>query len=186
MALDFPSSPAVGLLFPNPPVAGTPVWQWNGSQWVIVPSVAGLIPGQIPGTTTNDNAAAGNIGEYVTASASSVALTSSGTNVNVCSINITPGDWDVSALGYLVGGPLTVQVVQAGLSTTSATFLTAVGSWNAFVSSAFTSYYNVACPIPPYRFSVTVNTTIYLVMQVTWNAGVSGTLSGRIQARRMR
>jgi hypothetical protein len=185
MALDFPNSPTTGQVFPSPPISGTPVWQWNGSQWVIVPSVAGLIPGQIPGTTTNDNAAAGNVGEYITASASSVALVSSGGNVNVCSINITPGDWDVSALGYLVGGPLQVQVVQSGLSTTSATFNTAVGLWNSFVGP-FVQYYNVACPIPPYRFSVAVNTTIYLVMQVTWNGGVSGTVSGRIQARRVR
>jgi hypothetical protein len=45
--------------------------------------------------------------------------------------------------------------------------------------------YNANVSIPPYRFSVTVNTVIYLVMYITANAG-TGTFNGRIQARRMR
>ena len=33
MGLDFPNTPAVGQFFPQPPVANTPVWQWNGVEW---------------------------------------------------------------------------------------------------------------------------------------------------------
>ena len=33
MALNFPDSPTVGQFFPQPPVANTPVWQWNGVEW---------------------------------------------------------------------------------------------------------------------------------------------------------
>jgi hypothetical protein len=39
MALDFPNSPTVGQLFPSPPVAGTPVWRWDGTEWVSTGSV---------------------------------------------------------------------------------------------------------------------------------------------------
>src|SRR6516164_7776698 len=34
MALDFPNSPSVGQLFPNPPQTGVPVWKWDGTEWV--------------------------------------------------------------------------------------------------------------------------------------------------------
>ena len=33
MGLDFPNTPTVGQFFPQPPVANTPVWQWNGVEW---------------------------------------------------------------------------------------------------------------------------------------------------------
>src|ERR1700743_507145 len=45
-------------------------------------------PGQIPGTATNDNASAGNVGEIITAnkaSGSAVSISPSGTTVNVTS-----------------------------------------------------------------------------------------------------
>lgn len=35
MSLSFPSSPTTGQLYPSPPIAGTPVWKWDGSEWVI-------------------------------------------------------------------------------------------------------------------------------------------------------
>jgi hypothetical protein len=33
-ALDFPASPAVNDTYPNPPVTGTPTYQWDGSDWL--------------------------------------------------------------------------------------------------------------------------------------------------------
>ena len=36
MALDFPSAPAVGQLYPVTPIAGVPQYRWNGSGWVAV------------------------------------------------------------------------------------------------------------------------------------------------------
>jgi hypothetical protein len=53
--------------------------------------------GQLPGTATNDSAAAGDVGEYV----SSVIATGSATSFttatakNITSISPTAGDWDV-------------------------------------------------------------------------------------------
>lgn len=33
-ALDFPNTPIVGQTYPSPPVAGQPVYTWNGTAWV--------------------------------------------------------------------------------------------------------------------------------------------------------
>jgi hypothetical protein len=32
--LDFPASPTVGLLYPDPPVTGQPTYKWDGAQWL--------------------------------------------------------------------------------------------------------------------------------------------------------
>jgi len=32
-ALNFPSSPTVGQKYPQPPVAGQPVYIWDGEKW---------------------------------------------------------------------------------------------------------------------------------------------------------
>src|SRR6478736_4479880 len=36
MAMNFPLSPVVGQLFPSPPVAGQPVYQWDGEKWTVL------------------------------------------------------------------------------------------------------------------------------------------------------
>jgi hypothetical protein len=33
-ALDFPASPTVGQLYPDPPVTGQPTYKWDGAQWL--------------------------------------------------------------------------------------------------------------------------------------------------------
>jgi len=32
--LDFPPSPTVGQLYPDPPVTGQPTYKWDGAQWL--------------------------------------------------------------------------------------------------------------------------------------------------------
>jgi hypothetical protein len=38
MALDFPTSPSIGQLYPSPPVAGQPVYKWDGEKWAVTSS----------------------------------------------------------------------------------------------------------------------------------------------------
>ena len=40
MAIDFPNAPTSGLLWPNPPVTGQPIYQWDGEKW--------RVPGYLP------------------------------------------------------------------------------------------------------------------------------------------
>jgi hypothetical protein len=50
MALDFPDAPTVGQLFPSPPLAGIPQWQWDGSEWTTVSTIAGIADAPSDGT----------------------------------------------------------------------------------------------------------------------------------------
>jgi|SRR6478609_1187337 len=36
MALNFPLAPSIGQLYPSPPVAGQPVYQWDGEKWTVL------------------------------------------------------------------------------------------------------------------------------------------------------
>lgn len=44
MALDFPNAPVVGQRYPAPPIAGQPVYQWDGAVW----QAAGTSLSQLP------------------------------------------------------------------------------------------------------------------------------------------
>ena len=77
----------------------------------------------ITGTTTNDNAAAGKIGEYIE---SIVTATTTGAThdvpANVTSISLTPGDWDVFGMALAANaGATTWTLFRASISQTSAT-----------------------------------------------------------------
>lgn len=139
--------------------------------------------GGIVGTTTNNNADAGKVGEFVTSqilSSSAVSLVTN-TAKDITSISLTAGDWDVYAnvnltytgsTSYLAGwvsttsatGPDSALVVQASI-------LGGTNAWGAVV--------------PFYRVSVNGTTTVYLQGFATFTTGaVSG--SGGIFARRVR
>ncbi len=136
----------------------------------------------IVGTTTNDNANAGSIGEYITASATAVSA-SSGVSLNVTSVSLTAGDWDVQGLvASAPAGSTVVQAVLASSSSTSATI--AATPFRTQVTQNMTGTY-FAAPIPIARYSLSATTTIYLVANVTFT---TSTLSceGFIRARRVR
>jgi len=139
------------------------------------------------GTITNDNAAAGNIGEYiesVIASGSGLALTSNVAK-NVTSISLTAGDWDVFGFAGLIGvAGTTFQFAFGGASTTSATL--SGDEFFGYGEGTFTLNSNtIQFPFPTKRFSLASTTTIFLVFQGVF-AGSTAKCFGRISARRMR
>jgi hypothetical protein len=85
------------------------------------------------GTTTNDDASAGQFGEVISSTilaASAVALTT-GTAANVTSISLTAGDWDVRGdISWTTAGTTNVTRLVASISQTSAT-LDQVGAGTA-------------------------------------------------------
>lgn len=139
------------------------------------------------GTTTNDNAAAGVVGEFVSSTVavgSAVALTTD-TTANVTSISLTPGDWDVTGVvDFKPGATTTTTYFQGGISTVSATMGSPdTGFSNPFAIAA--TSVDASEVLPVVRMSLATTTTIYLVAR----AGFSiSTLSayGTIRARRMR
>ncbi|WP_420997590.1 hypothetical protein ACKI2N_012315 [Cupriavidus sp. 30B13] len=137
----------------------------------------------IVGTTTNNNANAGAFGEYVSNSATGVAIASS-TLTNVTSISLTAGDWDVSGVVNLTAaGTTTTTSVFAAVNTVSAT-LPGDGMYQAIVNQASAGF-GVALLAPTRRISLSTTTTVFLITSVNYQVSTL-TAGGTIRARRVR
>jgi hypothetical protein len=149
-----------------------------------VPSIAFSSTSGVIGTTTNDDAAAGSVGEYISASVSSGSPTalSNGISINLTSISLTAGDWDVGGYAYFTPSANTIILVQVSIGTTSATLNNAPDLGLLF--NATTPFNQSGINAAPMRFSLASTTTIYLV--VSSNFSGSCTASGAIKARRRR
>ena len=145
----------------------------------------------IAGTTTNDSASAGVVGQYIESVVTSTTSTAANSAFfDVTSITLTAGDWDVSAiLIYVQNGALWTRGYLAispnsgdtGAGTTQGSNLV-LGIW---ASSAVTPSY-VPLTIPSYRVSVASTTTYYLKGNAFYSAGTPQYSGARISARRVR
>jgi len=152
----------------------------------IVPTATGrATTGQIPGTTTNDSASAGNIGEFVSSTVlvgSAVSFTTA-TALNITSISLTAGDWNV--WGYTETTPSISNTLWSGwTSTTSNTSPTSPNN-GSYCIFRLTSTLQQSCPVGIQRLSLSGTTTVYLTGRCDF---ASGTCSGFgfIGARRVR
>lgn len=143
--------------------------------------------GPVNGTTTNDNAAAGQVGEYVTSQVlrgSGPALTST-VSANITTISLTAGDWDVSGLVGVNGANTTVvSVVSGAVSLISTGFSAVSAPGYAKVFGSFTFEF-AAVPTSVARMSLASTTTVYLVVNATFTTSTA-TGFGFISARRVR
>jgi hypothetical protein len=147
--------------------AATYVNSFKTRTGVVVPVQGDYPTSLIPGTTTNDSATAGNIGEYIESvivSGSAVSLVS-GTAKNITSISLTAGDWAVNAIGLInPAGTTNVSVFEASISSTTGTrntnpgFFSQIGNLGV-VGSAYLPSNSVSNA----RFSLASTTTIFLV-----------------------
>lgn len=147
------------------------------------------------GTTTNDSAAAGFIGQIITATvaaASEVALTTA-TAADVTSISLTAGDWDVNGqVNHNAAATTNVTLLQIGISATSATLPTQPGGSGIGTDPLAIERRAASVPggvlttaVGPVRVSLATTTTIYLVVQDTFTISTMGAY-GTIRARRVR
>jgi hypothetical protein len=144
--------------------------------------------GQLSATATNDSAASGKVGEYVSStvvSGSAVSLTTA-TAANVTSISLGAGDWDVCmAISFIPTSTTLMSLYEGSMSTTTATRDTAPGK---FVQEGKSAAVNPA-PNPTMhmcdRFLLSGTTTVFMVAFANFTVS---TLSayGKIQARRRR
>ena len=144
------------------------------------------------GTTTNDNATAGNVGEYQSnsvASGSALAL-STGVTANLTSVILSAGDWDVwGQVLWTFGATTNATVLDIGLSTSSATFPPLDGlsvmQWGNSGGQVLGA--NPTAPVPPVRtrFSLSATTTVFLVVLAAFTVSTAKAF-GSIQARRVR
>jgi hypothetical protein len=180
-----------------------PVWTlyktYNYLTGVETYLAGGITPAQlagIVGTTTNNSASAGSVGEFVTATVvagSAVALTTA-TGANITSISLTAGDWDVSAVAdFTPAGTTSVTMLSAGLGTTTATQLTQTGGGGVGTDPLVTWTQAAAVPaagpitlsLPPVRVLLGVTTTIFFVAKANFTVSTLAAY-GTISARRVR
>jgi hypothetical protein len=151
---------------------------------------ATTLTGGIVGTTTNDNASAGNVGEIISSTVlagSAVALTTSVT-ANITSISLTAGDWDVwGNIAFVGAGGASSTIYQAAINTTSATLPTAPasGAYGVLTLPSGASNATQIMQAGQQRLSLASTTTVYLVASTVF-AGGTCTGYGYIGARRRR
>lgn len=145
--------------------------------------------GQLQGTSGNDNAANGNVGEYVPGVVLSGAAVSlvNGTPKTITSIILTPGDWDVRLMGYIVPSATAVTAAIVSISTTTNALNTAAGQFCGLQTSSttFVGGQEISIGIQPFRFSLSVTTTIFFVALASFASGTC-TSFGVLSARRAR
>lgn len=140
----------------------------------------------IVGTTTNNNANAGSVGEIQEVKAGVTTITSS-TNTNIASISLTAGDWDVSgSVFYGPGSGDTLSVIITALNSVSAT-LPSYATFPYQQDSGLTVVAGGAATgvVPTQRISLASTTTIYLIGFAQHSGGTCNT-QGIIHARRVR
>lgn len=156
----------------------------------------GFNAGGIIGSSTNDSATAGNIGEFKTttvAAASAIAAANSTVSKNVTSVSLTAGDWMVTGTCDIVMTGLTMSVNQCGLGTTTDTLASQAGGSGIgtdplsiiTATNGTTLTGTTSSSAPMTRVSIAATTTIYLVANLTYSAG-SATQYGTIKAWRVR
>lgn len=183
-----------GTAFSDLFLANGGIINWNAANMRIIHSAGALtVSGGnliFPGTGTNDDAAAGIVGELIESEitqGSAVSLTT-GTTANVTSISLTAGDWDVwGSVWFNPAATTTITRYSGAISSSSATLPTAPGSGAYFVKQQASLAPNVqeGFPVGMRRISLSGTTTIYLVARATF---ADSTLSayGYIGARRRR
>lgn len=163
----------------------------TGSGPAVFATAPSLTRPVITGVVDGSSAAAGILGEFQQsniANASAINLTT-GTTVNVTSLDLTAGDWDVWIQTlFQCGATTNVTFLDAQLTTTSATLGTIDGLTTSQVTygtgyvlgAGIHSIPSVRC-----RFSLAGTTTVYFVAQATFSVSTCK-VYGAIQARRMR
>ena len=151
----------------------------------------GITSPGIIGVTDGSNATAGTVGEYISSvvtSGSQVSLTTL-TAVNITSISLTAGDWDVSGSVWFDAGSASTVIVYArgGASSTSATMPSVVYTFGISNGAGGTLFSNTdgGQSIPTQRFNLSTTTTIYLVASCSFSVSTLFAY-GFIRARRIR
>lgn len=171
-------------VFNNAPTFIAPILGAASATSITFTSTSGVI-----GSTTNDSAAAGSVGEIIQSTVlvgAAVALTTA-TPANVTTISLTAGDWDCWGGTWFSAGAIAVATqVIGGISQVSATLPVSPASGAAaqFTLSFAINSVN-GFPVGMTRISLSGTTTIYLIAEATFGIG-SISAYGYIGARRVR
>ena len=143
------------------------------------------------GVISGSAAAAGKVGEVISSlvpTGSGVSIASSGSPVNMSSISLTAGDWDVQGSVNFVAGSATIvagALHEVGFNTTTAAL--PVDGSEVYVNAPVltTTSANFGTSVQRKVYNVSSTTTVYLVANGTFTAGTEK-VYGTITARRIR
>jgi hypothetical protein len=144
----------------------------------------------IVGTTTNNDASAGYVGEYIQSvvAADSVTAAANGVYKDLTSITLTAGDWDVTFLMDInnVGAAATLYGGGIGTATGNSATGLVIGSNFLYTGGTVSVGANTGIAIPSYRISIASTTTYYGKCIAYYPAGGPPKFGGRVSARRVR
>lgn len=149
--------------------------------------------GGIIGTITNDDAAAGYVGEYIESDivfGSAISVPSSASPINITSISLSEGDWTVwGSIATAPAATTTTQAIGGCISTTSITFpVQATNKGGLVFAQTVVGAGNYsAYPVGTTRIKVPTGSplTVYLVARITFAISTMSAY-GFIAARRAR
>lgn len=153
----------------------------------------------IHGTNTNNAASVGFVGEVISSTvpfASRISLTTA-TPINITSITLTAGNWDISAsVGFVPGSNTNMTSIQTAVSLTSATLPGNAAYWSATSNGelreenefgtggqVFTGNFVPGLSMGSYSVSLSTSKTFYLVAQSAFSVSTNQVI-GRIQGIR--
>ena len=183
---------ADGLIPQNSVVAG-PTGGGQGfprARSLVAADVPNLGSSKITGTATNDNATAGNIGEFVSSnivSGSAVSLVNA-TAKDITTISLTAGDWDVQGMcATQPAGGTTTSAFICSISPTLNTLNTTVSDSSGFgINNAAQAAGGAeSITTDTARVSLAATTTYHLVTQASFAVSTMAAY-GKIRARRVR
>lgn len=167
------------------PTLITPVLGAASATSLAFSSTSGII-----GSTTNDSAATGSVGEYVSStvlsSGSPVSLTTT-TITAITSLSLSAGDWNVWGNVYYIPATGTTLLNSYNwISTDNGTLPDpAIATYQNVVQSSFASSGGATMLPPMVRISLTGTTTVYLLVRPNFSVSTL-TGAGFIAARRIR
>ena len=138
------------------------------------------------GTATNDSAAAGRIGEFTEAevtTSGALSLTSV-TNLDVCTLALTAGDWDVWGTLYFLPVGATIVNQQGWIGTAAGTNPGDVAK-GAYILNTNVGTGQWVAPVGQRRISLAASGSVYLTARSNFSVGTT-TVAGYIAARRVR
>lgn len=147
-------------------------------------NVTGRFAGR--GTSTNDNAAAGWIGEYVSSTtATNTPSTGNNQYFDLGAVVLSPGDWDLS--GVCMFDPnASESYIECGIGTASGNSGSGLTNGDTNLQSLPVSAgIAQSLTLPGVRKSIASSTTYYLKAHIGYS-GTTPTATGRLSARRVR
>ena len=210
--IDFPASPTVGQTFTSGGVVwlwdGVKWTSTGAATGLYLPITGGTLTGdlilnrdpavalgaatkqyidnKITGVTDGSDAAPGQIGEFISSNVIAPGVTLATTvNKIITSINLTPGDWDVSAEGWVAVGAALPTLLQLGVSPSGGQPNPAYNTARVIVSSGFGASTASVYALKTCRASLSAPATYSLAVNLSFPSGTC-TAYGNINARRVR